>query len=250
MTIGGIQRPTSTHSHKTRTLTRCWQLKRCHGALLETMKCWQWQCPRPINPCWTRATEGCLHSGIRKVVVGVGMLSATHPWMAVILSVVISIGLLVTGVFTNFYMELNQLYFVTPTNSLPDIHSKWIRNANTIAAANSGFPNVRIFFLNIHDNGHNVLRAQAMETAFETMEVIQTTPNYADLCATCSDCSESEREMLFDGTSYCRISSVTQFWDHSLESFQLQMRRTSSDLDHYGTLFLEGILRLDSNCVC
>ena len=169
-----------------------------------------------INPCWTKLTEGYLHAGIRRVVVCLGTLSATHPLTTVVLTCLVSLALLVIGYFSNFQLELNQLHFVTPTDSLPDIHSNWILNAGTPA---SGFPNVRVFYLNIHNKGANVLNAQAMEAALEAMEVLQTTTNYNQLCQTCSQCSESDRDMLFDGTSYCRISSVTQFWDHSHDTF-------------------------------
>lgn len=197
--------------------------------------------PRPINPCWSTLTEGYLHSGIRKFVVTLGTLSATYPWTTVVLTCFISLALLVIGFFTNFQLELNQLHFVTPTNSLPHLHSKWIYNKNDENINNnSGFPNVRVFYLNIHNHGKNILHGKAMEVALEAMEVLQSTLHYDDLCLKCSDCSESDRDMLFDGTSYCRISSVTQFWDHSQDKFQQQISLMSDDdkkMDEYGAYF-------------
>ena len=156
--------------------------------------------------------------GIRRMVVSVGTVSATNPFTTVLLSCVISVALLVIGYSTNFVLELNQLHFVTPSGSLPDLHSQWIENEEGSPA--SGFPKTRAYYLNIHNDGNNVINAHAMEVAIEAIEVVQRTKNYDKLCLTCDECSESDKKMMFDGNSYCRLNSVTQFWDHSSERFR------------------------------
>ena len=195
--------------------------------------------PRPVstttlNPCWTRLTEGYLHAGIRRLVVCVGTWSATYPLTTVIVTCVTSLALLMIGFVTNFQLELNQLHFVTPTNSLPDVHSQWIQNTGP-PSQRSGFPNVRVFYLNVHNHGDNVLHAQAMQVALEAMEALQSTKNYQELCQTCKYCTPSDKTMLFDGSSYCRISSVTQFWNHSLATFleETQTKALGGNEDAY-----------------
>jgi len=186
---------------------------------------------KPINACVTHLTEGYLHNGIKRCVVAFACHAARHPvtWIATVTA--LSFGLAVTGLLTNFTMELDQMTFLTPQGSLPDRHSDWIFGAD------SGFEKLRVLWIALHADGDNVLHAQAMRQAIAAMEMIQTeVPDFHTVCANSLylDFETSEPT--------CRIFTVTQFWNDNLTLFEEELAAipisTPTIQDEYGTFLV------------
>ncbi|CAB9501029.1 Pick C1-like protein 1 [Seminavis robusta] len=166
-----------------------------------------------VCPPWTHVTEGILHKAIRRSVVALGSLAARNPKRCIVSLTILGFSICILGFLTNFRIELDQNAFLTPQGSLPDLHSDWINNT-----PESGFETLRIFWMAIHSDSHNVVTAKAMRRAFISMDAILTAPSYRAVCSQ----SQQFRDLKTDQPT-CRISSPTQFWEHKYARFHNQL---------------------------
>ena len=175
-----------------------------------------------FNPLWTYLTEGVLHKIITKVVVSLGSHAARHPFWYVFYITFFGIAIAGIGIFTNFNTEFDQRVFLTPFNSYPDVHSKWIYE-------DSGFEKQRVLWLALHSKGDNVLHPQAIRQALVTMETVKSAPDYDKVC------SKSQFRSFETNKPTCRVFTVTQFWDDNVTLFdeQMELIEKAADRDEF-----------------
>jgi Niemann-Pick C1 protein len=129
-------------------------------------------------------------------------VSAVNPKRTIAAVVFLSTLLLVTGIFTNFSVEVDENVLWTPVSSYPIAHGNWIEDE-------SGFPKEpRYFSLAFHAQGDNVLGRDTVARIFRVVDEIRSLPDYDEVCARSG------------GT--CDISGVTKFWNHSATIFASQ----------------------------
>jgi hypothetical protein len=177
---------------------------------------------KKICPTWSQATEGMLHTWIRKFVVGFGSSAARYPKTWIASMTVFGFALAIVGFFTNFQAEFEQRVFLTPQGSLPDKHSDWINEE-------SGFEKQRVFWLALHNDGDNVINPKAMRRALITMENILATPDFQSVC------SQSQYQDVQTNEHTCFIFSPTLFWENNLTLFEEQIAEVPmAEQDDFG----------------
>jgi predicted RND superfamily exporter protein len=131
-------------------------------------------------------------------------VSAVNPKRTIAAVFFVSTVLLVTGLLTNFYIEVDENVLLTPVSSYPITHMHWIEDE-------SGFPKKpRFFTLSFHAKGENVLGRDAVASIFRVVDQIRSIPDYDEVCARSG------------GT--CYINGVTKFWNHSKSIFESQVK--------------------------
>lgn len=170
---------------------------------------------------WTRA----LKSFSRPLLSPFLFLShhaATHPKTYIAVISILSVGLMVLGIATNFTTETSDDIW-TPVGSRPLEHGSWV-------ADDSGFPkSSRSSVLIVHRNGKNLfgddssssLALESGERLFEALGHFQATPRYGELCQLSGYTHPSTNE------TDCQIVSATAFWNDSATVFQAEA--TSDD---------------------
>lgn len=162
-----------------------------------------------VHKQWKYLTEGLLHQALRRFVVSISSRAARRPKACLSGLTLISIGLLVAGLYTNFTVVYDQGKVFTPFHSPPFLHSQWIDN-------DSGFEKEIPVLLLLHNHGHNVLTAASVRRLFQAYDTAMQTEGMADVCS---------KAQLGD----CRILSPTQFWEHSSQELE-------QALDNYTTV--------------
>jgi hypothetical protein len=105
---------------------------------------------RTFSAKWTRAVNAA-RVPILKALHTITGLSAQNPMTTIATVIILSIGLFVIGLVTNFSVDVDEDVLWTPKDSKPVQHMDWIENE-------SGFPKVpRYFHLFFHQDGGNVL---------------------------------------------------------------------------------------------
>jgi len=133
--------------------------------------------------------------------------AATHPWTYVVAVITISLVLVVTGLFTNFNVDVDEDTLWTPRNSRPLSHGKWIDDVSGFKAA------PRYFQALIHRNGDNVLGMDGVRRSFEVLDVIRTSKGYDELCLQADHVN-------FQGVPTCPVYSITNFWNDTQVVFE------------------------------
>jgi hypothetical protein len=188
-------------------------------------------CRRPMVPCWTNLIEGGLHVWIRRLVVALSTHAARHPkaWIGIV--TLTSFVLVGAGFFTNFQTEFDQMAFLTPRGSLPDVHNKWITNEG-------GFEALRVLWLALHSDGDNVVHAEAMRRAIILIDQVTGTPGFSEVCSESLYFNEVLRGEVptNEKEPTCRTFSVTKFWNHNVSYFEEQIAAlpSSKEQDEYG----------------
>jgi len=155
---------------------------------------------------WHRLIKN-FHRAITNVLVSLARVSALNPKRTISLVIFLSLAVLVIGLLTGFNVDVNEDTLWSPIGSRSRSHFEWIEDE-------SGFPKApRIFFLNIHANGDNVLGKEGVDRAFIALNIIRDTSGYAEVC-------KNGGESLPDGTKTCRIISATSFWSNTLSIFE------------------------------
>lgn len=165
----------------------------------------------PIYRPWSQCTA-VLHNFIRRVVVVLSGHAARNPKSYVFGITIMSLTVLIAGLFTNFVVEVDYEIIYAPHNSRPTEHMNWINNE-------AGFPpGDRPFTILIHNNGNNVVTKQGVGQVLEVLDVLQNTEGYSELCA------QSGFAMTYpNGTRMadtCTIIGVARFWYYSQAIFE------------------------------
>ena len=168
------------------------------------------QQPLTFSQRWTKFIKAVtfpILEGIQKLT----RASALNPKITISTVVLISVGVLVIGLFTGFELVTDEGLLWTPTGSYPSVHSKWIDEK-------SGFPiESRDMVFVFHAGGANdILTKENGMKIFQVIDAITTLPDYDAVCAR-------------DASGTCPKSGVTKFWNHSSSIFETSV---ASDQDY------------------
>jgi len=153
-----------------------------------------------LFPLWTKFTD-FIHRLITRIVVTSAVHAARNPKSYIIGITLLSFVLIATGFSTNFSINTDEQVIYAPFKSKAKEHADWIDNE-------SGFPgSVRIFTVNIHSGGDNVLGYEQMRQVFDVLDEVRNTPGYDHIC-------EQGDYVNFDDITTCRIMSFTRFFKH------------------------------------
>ena len=153
---------------------------------------------------------------IARILTVVALVAARNPYWCIILTVLVSIATVATGMFTNFSVVVENYELWPPHNSFSVQHTNWLYEI-------SGFHyEYRYIKMIVHADGDNVLSVDGLSHAFEAMNVVQNMSDYQQGC----------RWAKLVGDAYqvgeCHIHSVTDFWNHSMSAF---LQQSPSDDD-------------------
>jgi hypothetical protein len=145
--------------------------------------------------------------------------AAHNPWKTTIAVVILTLGIVVTGLFTNFQVETDLDIIFTPVGSVPLEHSKWL-------SEEAGFPaEARSNQMMIHADGGNVLTMEGVSRAFDAMETYSGVDGYEKVCA---KTEENGRE--------CEHYGVTMFWNNSRAIFEDQVKSDQDVIEQVSEL--------------
>lgn len=183
-------------------------------------------CFASIRAFWTFLSEGILHKWMRKFVVTLGTNAARHPIPCIGSIIFLSFALVAIGFFTNFRTEFEQRRFLTPTSSLPHLHSQWIQDE---------FETLRYFWMTLHSDGDNALTPTGIRQALETIDTVRTAPAFKTVC------SQSKYLSFSTNKPTCQMFTVTQFWNHNITLFEEKIAAADDNEEDYGK-FNSGVL--------
>jgi len=173
-----------------------------------------------IRKTWSMITDRCVHKPIRYTVVGLSKFAARNPWWCICSITLISFGLALVGLLTNFRLESRQYKLFSPIGSKSTQHGDWIQSqsgASSLEEEQPKFPLERMQYIMIHANGASVLNVPAVRGVFWALDTLRSSPGYKTICL------EKSRYTNFQGEPTCRINSVTGFWDHNVTLFEESM---------------------------
>jgi hypothetical protein len=123
--------------------------------------------------------------------------------------------LFVSGYLARFDLLADGADDWTPFNSLPAKHAKWIDKE-------PGFPEVaRPFFFLLHGQGENVVGRDAIQRTFEALDAARNVEWYDAFCQPSRDHYDLNKPA-------CEITSVTAFWNHSVDISTTKSSRTTT----------------------
>jgi Niemann-Pick C1 protein len=169
------------------------------------------------SKAWTSALVK-IRKPVSKGVLVISDAAARNPKSIVILGIVLSLILVVIGLFTNFHVVVDGDVLWTPTPSTVLAHGEWTKH-------NSGFPAApRWLFMSVHADGENILSQpqEGIQRVFTAIDVAVTTEGYDDLCDHASISMPDE-----NGNTTCLVNSATRFWNYSMEAFVEQLHNSS-----------------------
>lgn len=208
---GLLDAPSAPSNHSNITYTSSTKKQREHSAKPSR--------PEPINPCWTKLTEGIIHRNIRAFNVFLAVNSARYPKRTIVLITLISFGLVITGFLTNFELIFGHSELFTPFDSRPQEHAHWIEYE-------SDFPLTSDVVFLIHSEGENVLNQEAVRRLFYALNTIRDQKGYQEMCA-------QSHYLDFENKPDCWIWSPTHFWNNNVTEFE---EKVHSDDDIVRTL--------------
>lgn len=137
-----------------------------------------------------------------RVILATADWSAKHPIITITTVILLSFGLVVIGLFTNFSVDVDEDVLWTPRGTRPLSHNDWINDK-------SGFPTTpRRMYLLIHADGQNVVSMEAIKRSFTAFDTVRNTPKYDMVCAATAT------------HKACEIVGVTQFWNNSVTEYE------------------------------
>lgn len=165
---------------------------------------------------WTRAINRNLHEPLLKHFLHpVTQHSARNPCRTMVIVTVLSLALIVLGLFTNFHVEVDGDLLWTPYNTRPQEHNEWIESAA------SGFnPPARDAAFRIHRQGDNVLAVQddvvvdTMNRLFQVLDTIRNVPSYDEIC------SQSLYRNPITGQNTCEFIGPVRFYNYDTALWQ------------------------------
>mmetsp|Transcript_30782 Transcript_30782/g.46689 ORF Transcript_30782/g.46689 Transcript_30782/m.46689 type:complete len:912 (-) Transcript_30782:62-2797(-) len=161
---------------------------------------------RTITHTWEQWT-GHITKPLLAALVWLAKLSAKHPWTTVFFSVLTAFSFITIGILTNFDFVTDTGIMWTPEGSNTKFHGDWLYSEE------SGFPlPIRPIEILIHANGKNILGVEAVQRAFDALDVVRFgTPDYDIICSLSG--KQDDRD--------CPISSPTGFWsNHNRSLFE------------------------------
>jgi Niemann-Pick C1 protein len=177
--------------------------------------------PSACSAAWTAALVK-IRRPISTTVCWMSDTAVRHPKATIIIGVVSAFVLAAIGVFTNFYIEVDGDILWTPTPSRVLSHGEYLRDETV-------FPSPpRFSLLQVHANGQNVLGdpEAGIRRVFQVLETVSNIDGYDDLC------KEATVSMLDEqGEKTCSISSITGFFNYSIDSFEEEVQNGSDLLD-------------------
>ena len=172
---------------------------------------------------WTRAVLR-LHRGItRRFLQPVARIAATYPRVVLIALALLSVGMMVAGVLTNFQVENETHLLWPPYSSLSVEHSDWLYDVSHF-----NYAPVEIEIL-VHANGfghdgdsssqwnNGVLSQQGVQRVFDILETVTKIEGYQQGC----DFAETFGD--FYSVGQCSITSVADFWNQSRAFFDTEV---------------------------
>jgi len=146
---------------------------------------------------WDDSVEAHVRTPLRRGIVFCARTAALHPGQTILLSLLLSIALVVTGWYTNFEIETDSFVLWTPTGSLPQQHGDWVDH-------DSGFPApTRDFYFIVHSNGDNVLTQAKSLCLLDAIDTIRGTAGYEETC------------LQSWGVSECPIVAASKLFHHN-----------------------------------
>jgi Patched family len=175
----------------------------------------------PIFPAWTRATEG-LQRYLRRFLIALALVSARNPYRCIGSVIVISLGLVLVGLNTNFHIEVDEEVIYAPFNSLPRVHQRWHDDESGLGAQSRG----TVLMIHnkedkndYHNDTDNFLSRDTVKRVFQALDTVRNTTGFQDII--CHDGAFwDEHAQQFT----CRIMSATRFWYHDQALFDQQVQ--------------------------
>jgi len=162
-----------------------------------------------LSEKWTGMIQA-IHVPIIAAIHGVTQMAAKNPKRTLSVIAVVSLFLLVVGLFTNFSVDVDEDKLWTPSGSRSLQHMDWIDN-------DSGFPedtnNLLMFF---HTNGDNVLGRDEVSRIFEALDAVRAVENYDNMCL-------ESFYMNASGEKTCEIDGVVNFWGLDSALFEAEV---------------------------
>jgi Niemann-Pick C1 protein len=163
---------------------------------------------RSLSHRWS-STIGYVRHGVVAVLQRMTSYSARNPKRTMVSIVVLSLFLLVVGLFTGFTVDVDEDTLWTPTDSKSVKHNKWILHT-------AGYPEApRSFVMLFHRDGADVLTGSSMvDLIFTAIDTVRSTPNYDTVCAASTYVNQRTNQ------TTCQITGVTNFWLHDTDAFR------------------------------
>jgi len=164
-------------------------------------------CPKKgysLSKKWT-STLLQIRKPIIKNLLAITRCASRYPEICIVSTILLSFGILIIGIFTNFELVVDGDIMWTPTPSRIQSHGKWVKDS-------SGFKTPRPFKFSIHAEGKNLLGKEGIERLFTALDVLGEEPRYDEIC------SQAGSSMLHKNHhTTCLISSPTRFWNNASE---------------------------------
>lgn len=170
--------------------------------------------PLTFSEKWTAALNK-IREPIQKGLLWISTLSAANPWTTIISVVVLTLALVVIGIFTNITFESDDDVLFTPFGAYPTAHEDWI-------IEDSDFPPLpRDYFVLLHRNGGNMfdeqVSLQSIQNSFDVMEELEKTDGFDEVCPSTNNPDD-------DFETSCPWSGVTRFFNNSRQIFESQIQ--------------------------
>ena len=175
-----------------------------------------------------------LHKPTRDTLQKMTQTSARNPKGTIFTVVLLSIVLLVTGLFTGFHIDVDEYSPWTPRGSNPERHGNWIEHE-------SGFPKQpRFIVMLFHSNGVNVLGQEQISRVFEAVSMVRALEGFNEVCKESSYTAA-------DGTRTCEIHGVTRFWNSSTVIYESEVASDEDAIEDISrSTFADGIPVVES----
>lgn len=167
---------------------------------------------------WTWSVHR-IHAFLLSLLRPLVRTAATNPRRTVAGIAIMSLVFLVTGLMTNFRMELDEGRLWTPRNSLATHHSEYI--ADKYAGKGKKLTVSMIF----HADGANVLGKESLQRMFDVLNDIQEADGYETFCGA--------SRHLNDVSLPCSVWGAVKFWDADETLFHQQVQ---TDQDALATM--------------
>lgn len=144
--------------------------------------------------------------------------AARYPKLHIVSIIVFSIGILMTGVFTNFKEAADDGIW-TPKSSRTLEHGRWINGESDFPSSPRGE------MIIVHRDGKNLfgndeddtsLALQSIQKLFEALDQFRETPRYQELC------QFSDYIDFYTNEKNCEIVGASGFWKDSTETFEAE----------------------------
>ncbi len=149
-----------------------------------------------------------VHGIIVNALIQIANFAATRPKLVLFFVPVFSISIFFVGLYTNFYMETDEVALWTPSSSNSLEQNDWLRTESGISVGDGTMLQILI-----HRYGGNVLEMEGIEYAFKVVHAVRS-------------------EKLCNASS---ITGVLDFFDNDYKLFQ---KRVTNDKEAIEALSL------------